>query len=51
MNQDYIVLAILIITVVLSLSSIIKNLFAKKSNNSCGGCTACDLSKSKSSCH
>ncbi|MBX3006874.1 MAG: FeoB-associated Cys-rich membrane protein [Melioribacteraceae bacterium] len=47
--QDVIVLGIIILTIAYVVFSFIKNI-RTKNNNSCGGCTGCELSKNSAAC-
>ncbi|RJP70271.1 MAG: FeoB-associated Cys-rich membrane protein [Ignavibacteriales bacterium] len=47
MNQDFIVFAIIALTVFYVAFGFVKNLKTKKVKSSCGGCTGCDLSRTQ----
>jgi len=52
MNQDFIVYAIIALTIGFTVFGFVKNLKTKQVKSACGGCTGCELSGSKSNgCH
>jgi hypothetical protein len=50
MNQDFIVFAIIALTIFYIVFGFVKNLGVKKVKSGCGGCTGCDLSRIKKRC-